>query len=391
MATLIKLVQSLIGKEDVNWGDSSTTFSRETHTGGATDIHYIDAEVIPSTTLGGHIGDHLHTQNTDTGTTSTTFTINSGGFSPILASTGLTADWTFTFPNTSNQALIGATDLVSVAAAKGATLVGVQVSAYYAGANVQLVLTEYGADITTLTTQVFDRGMKNGLKLAHGISPAITVSGGMWSHTGTTSQHVYSTAQLTFTLGPAGSNATSSNLAANELHYIYISDAAVVTAGVALLAATSLKNSTTPPTWSESKVGWYATNDRCIGAILTGATSTILPFDVFGGHYYRYETPITEFATAAAGTTYASLDLVSSVPKFSTRARVRITSQVADSVYFFDTSSTGVTPEVHIVPTADGAITIDLPLSAAQVVYWYASAANITTTIDLCGYYLNEL
>jgi len=41
----------------------------------------------------------LHTQNTDTGTTSTSFGINTGGDSAILDTTGLTTDRTYTFPD----------------------------------------------------------------------------------------------------------------------------------------------------------------------------------------------------------------------------------------------------------------------------------------------------
>ena len=40
-----------------------------------------------------------HTQNTDTGTTATSFKINSSGYDAELLTTGLTADRDFTFPN----------------------------------------------------------------------------------------------------------------------------------------------------------------------------------------------------------------------------------------------------------------------------------------------------
>ena len=40
-----------------------------------------------------------HTQNTDTGTTATSFKINTGGSEADLQTTGLTADRDFTFPD----------------------------------------------------------------------------------------------------------------------------------------------------------------------------------------------------------------------------------------------------------------------------------------------------
>ena len=43
----------------------------------------------------------IHTQNTDTGTTSTTFDINNDGSGVILSASGQTSDHTFTFPDDS--------------------------------------------------------------------------------------------------------------------------------------------------------------------------------------------------------------------------------------------------------------------------------------------------
>jgi len=45
----------------------------------------------------------IHSQNTDTGTTSTTFDINSGGNKATLDSTGLTSNQVFTFPDGSGE------------------------------------------------------------------------------------------------------------------------------------------------------------------------------------------------------------------------------------------------------------------------------------------------
>jgi len=389
--TVLQIIKDLIGKEDLNLGDSSSTFSRETHTGSSISIHYIDAEVIPSTGLGGHIGDHLHVQNTDSLTTSTTFGINSAGNSLVLSSSGLTSSRTFTFPNTSNQALVGATDLLSTAASKGATIVGIQDSGnYFSGINVETVTQELGADVSTLQTETHNRGMKNGFILGFSSTTAITIGGGMWAHTGTDDRHVYLSSQITFTLGPAGSNSGSTALGANQIHYIYLDDSAIVAAATSALTASEFLNSTTAPVYSHSKVGWYSTNDRCIGAILTDSSNEVLSFMVFGSHYYRYTTPINEFPTAASGTSYTATDLSSSVPVFSTRSRLRITAVTAGTTLAFDTSSTAVTPEVLTLSTADTASMTDVPLSAAQLLYRYGSAST-NIDIDVSGYYMDEL
>lgn len=387
MATVIKLVNELIGKEDINWGDASTTFSRETYTGGNVSLHYIDDTVIPATALGGYVDDHLHVQNTDTGTTSTTFTINSGGYSPILSSTGLTADRTFTFPNTSNQALVGATDLAGTTSGVGASTVGIyDAGAYYTGTEVESALAEIGADITTLTSTVHNSGMKNGFRIGYSAANAITISGGIWAHNGTSNQHLYTASQITFTLGPSGSNAASVATAISTLSYIYIDDSAVVSSGSRLLTAAEFVNNTTAPTWSESKIGWYNGNDRCIGAVYGTGTNTISQFDIFDGAYYRYRTSITQVANTAAGLTATGANFSSYVPAFSNRVRIGLLTGTSQATYYLDSYSSS-TPEVQCVT---GQVTVDMPLDSSRIGYWWANS-TAGTTIYVRGYYTDRL
>ena len=388
MATPIQIIKDLIGSQDINWGDSTSSFNRQTHTGGTTPINYIDAECIPSTTLGGYIGDNLHIQHTDTGTTQTTFTVNSSGDAIILSSSGLSADRTFTFPNTSNQALVGATDLLSIAASKGASLVGIQDSStYYSSTTVEGALAEIGVDIAAISNV---KGYKSGFKLGWSSATAVTIGGGMWEHRGTTTQYVYTNAQITFILGPGESNPSSDNLGNNEIHYIYIDDSAVVSSGSALLTATEFVNDTTAPTYSHSKVGWYNGNDRCVGAILTDGSAQVKVFYVRSDDYYCYGTKVEEFPSGAAPVAYAALDVSSSVPVFSTHARAFLQSTTAARMYYFalDASSSGVSGgEVSL---ADAAFTLDVVTTDAQVLYWYANAAA-TAIVYINGYFMNEL
>jgi hypothetical protein len=278
--------------------------------------------------------------------------------------------------------------LASTVASRGASTVGIQdAGAYYTGTNVETALAEVGVDITTLQGSTHNSGMKNGFRLGYSSTTAITISGGIWAHDGTTNQHVYTATQLTFTLGPAGSNSDSSNLGANEVHYIYIDNTAVVAAAARLLTATEFVNSTTAPAWSQAKVGWYNGNDRCIGAVLTDGSNHVLSFVSFSKQYYRYAAPVSEFTVAAAGVTYASLDCASSIPRFATLARFRILTGTSNATYYFDTSSTAQQPETH---TFEGTITVDLPVSAAQALYWYCNS-TADTTIHVCGYYTDGL
>ena len=227
--SVLQIIKDLIGKEDVNWGDSSTTIARETHTGGSINMSFVDAEAIPSTGLGGEIGDHLHKQNTDSLTTSTQFGINSTGNSVTLDGTGLSASRSFTFPDTSNQALVGATDLAADSTGLGASLVGVQLaSSPFFGTDVQAVLTEIQTDLEVVEAVAHSPGQKNGFRLGFSSSSAITIGGGAWAHNGTTNRQVTLNSQITFTLGSGGSNSTSTDLGQYEVHYIYIDDSAIV-------------------------------------------------------------------------------------------------------------------------------------------------------------------
>jgi hypothetical protein len=396
--SVLRIIKDLIGVEDINWGDSSTTFNRETHLGGSVALRYVDAEVIPSTGLGGYIGDHLHLQNTDSLTTSATFGINASGVSVVLDGTGLTASRTFTFPDTGDQELVGATDLASTAASLGGSLVGVRdASGYFTGTDVETVLQEVGDELQTLSDEEKNKGRKTGFKLGYSTTTAVTISGGSWGLAGTADLYVYMPSAVTFTFGPAGSNAQSDALGANEIHYIYIDDSAVVAAGTGQLTAAEFINSTDVPSFSDSKHGWYASgltntssNDRCIGAVLTDASSLVLGFSVVSGQFYRYNEPVVEFATAAVGTTFASLDVSSSVPSFATMCKLRVTNVTAGLALYFDTVSSAVTPEAHTFSTANAPYTFDVSLSTSQLFYYYGSGAN-DVDMDIVGYYVDSL
>uniref|UniRef100_A0A6M3LA52 Uncharacterized protein n=1 Tax=viral metagenome TaxID=1070528 RepID=A0A6M3LA52_9ZZZZ len=392
MATIVQLVKDLIGKEDINFGDSSTTFSRSTQTGGTINMSYIDAEIIPSTGLGSYIGTWLHKQNTDSLTTATTFGINSTGNSVVLNGTGLSAARTFTFPDTSNQVLAGETDLANTTAGTGAAMIGVEAASLtnYTSTTLQAVLEEIDTDTTTTEAALYDRGFKSGFKLGYSSTTQVTISGGMWAHIGTTNRHVYTNAELTFTLGPGGSNGGSTALGANEVHYIYIDDSAVVAAASSLLTVSEFINLTTAPAYAHAKAGWYNNSDRCIGAVLTNASNEVLSFVVLGNNFYRYATPVLEYTTAAGATSYTSLDLSSSVPSFCTRAHLRIMANTAGVSINFDTSSTAVSPESHTLAIAQLNNMIDVPLTSAQTTFWYGTpAANYE--LKTTGYYIDEL
>ena len=389
--TVLQIVKGLIGEEDVNWGNSDTTYTRQTHTGGSTSIHYIDSKSIPAHTLGGVVDTYLHWPHTDTGTTSVTFVLNNDEANYlILSAIGQTTGVTITFPTTT-QAVVGATDLASTASGKGASTVGVYDTAEnFTSTNVEAVLAELAQHITGQTMYL---GYKRGFKLGYSSTNIITISSGMWNHKGTEDQNVYTLTQITFLTGSSGSNAASDDLTPSALHYIYIDDSAVITAGTPVLTATEFINKTTAPTWSSAKGGWYNGNDRCIGAILTTAASAIVEFYVRSNNFYAYTTTteITEFATATAPTSNTDLDISSSVPVFSTCARLFMMSALGGYKYAFAIKGSGNYTTHVTCSTNDGTYTFDVYTNDAQVLSWVAFGGAVATSLHTKGYYIDEL
>lgn len=387
--TVLQIVKGLIGEEDVNFGDSDTTFTRQTHTGGTTTIHYIDSKSLPANTLGGVVDTHLHTQNTDTGTTADTFEINSDGNGATLSTAGLSADRTYTFPATS-QALAGASNLSSTSTGYGASMIGIEDSAgNFSSTTVEDALGELAVSVAGQTEF---RGYKRGFKLSYSSTTAITIAAGMWDHRGTTNQNVYTTSQLTFTLGSGGSNAGSSALGASELQYIYIDDSAVVTAGTALLTASEFLNSTTAPAWSNTKCGWYNGNDRCIGATYTNGSSQVMNFCVYSSALCAYVTDYPEVrADGAAPTSATQMDLSAYVPVFCTRIKLLITATTENQAIVFGPGSAALDIDCFVAPTdVDALYSIEVLLNSSQSTWITASVAG-NITVDLAGYYMDEL
>jgi len=387
--TVLQIIKDLAGEQDINWGDSDTTFARQTHTGGSTNINYIDSKSIPSNALGGVIDDYIHTQNTDTGTTETNFYIRSGSNPAILSTTGLTGTRLFSFPDLTGQ-LAGVGELSQTTAGYGASMSGVQDAAgYFTGNDVEAVLAELAADVAGVVAYA---GYKRGFVLGYSNTTTITISGGMWDHKGTSRQAVYTTSQLSFVCGSGGSNGASDNLDASNIHYIYIDDSAVVSAGTTLLTASEFLNDKTVPAYSHAANGWYNGNDRCIGCVLTNGASQITAFHVYSNDLYAFTTAFPEeYADAAAPVAPTELDLASSVPIYSTRAKLKIKGTTDVQEFAFGPGAALLDIDYFVAPTDNDAFySIEVLLDTGQSTWLTCSAAG-NITIDVVGYYQNEL
>jgi len=387
--TVLQIIKDLIGEQDVSWGDSDTTFTRQTHTGGSTSINYIDSKSIPSNALGGVIDDYIHTQNTDTGTTEANFYVRSGSNPAILSAVGLTGTRLFTFPDLTGQ-LAGVGELSQTTAGYGASMSGVQDAAgYFTGNDVEAVLAELAASVAGVVAYA---GYKRGFTLGYSNTTTLTISGGMWDHKGTSRQAVYTASQISFVCGSGGSNAASDDLDASNIHYLYIDDSAVVTAGTTLLTASEFLNDKTAPAYSHAANGWYNGNDRCIGCVLTNGSSQITAFKVYSNDMYAFTTAfVEEYAAAAAPTAATELDLASSVPIYSTRARLKVEATTADQEFAFSPGAAVLDADYFVAATGNDAYySIEVLLNTSQST-WLTCSSNGNITIDVVGYYQNEL
>lgn len=185
------------------------------------------------------------------------------------------------------------------------------------GADASAVETSLDYKLNKFTLGYLSRGL-----ITYVDANTITIGPGAYHHSGTTDQIVYWNSTLTKDVTVSGT----------QWYYIYIDDSAIVTAGTCLLTATEFIESTTAPTWSATKHGWYNGSDRCIAAIRVSSGS-IFPFYHDGGDYVQYRSGIADLPinTNLAARTDAAL----TIPAFCTRALCMFYSQLNAASYVF--------------------------------------------------------
>jgi hypothetical protein len=86
-----------------------------------------------------------------------------------------------------------------------------------------------------------------------------------------------------------------SGLSADTWYYIYASAPSGDD-----LAATDISCTSTAPTFSGVKVGWYSGDDRCLGVLKTDGSSDILSFYSAGGWFYFADVEDGEFLSTSS-------------------------------------------------------------------------------------------
>jgi len=205
----------------------------------------------------------------------------------------------------------------------------------------------------------------------------ITIGPGMYQHAGTTNQKVYWDSDLTFDSTDTGS----------QWYYLYIDDSAIVSAGTNELTASEFINSTTAPTWSDAKRGWYSGNDRCIFAYYV-ASGSIITFHHDGGDLVRIGAANIADTISPTFTSGATAQTVS-LPGFCTRGiidvevdasqNMEISIGAVSSKYFCKISYDTDTPSARD--------TLDIFTDASQKVYTITTGGDATINSVVRGFY----
>ena len=235
-------------------------------------------------------------------------------------------------------------------------------------------------------------GYKAGAVVDYAGTSTLTIHAGSVHTAGATEQIVKWSSSLTFTAGSGGSNAASSNLDASNDHYLYIDDSSV-TPGTALTAANFL-NSTTAPTWSESKHGYYNGNDRCIFVFMTNASSQIASYRSGDNGQILYDAAITDASGINTSTTWTDVTLT----KPALCARAIISDRMAyvagtPNFYWRTNGSAGTGYAVGYVDasTAQAWSQHDVISDASSIIEVRTDAAvSSSRYVYTMGYYLPE-
>jgi len=194
-------------------------------------------------------------------------------------------------------------------------------------------------------------------KATYSDTDTITLTPGVYHHSGTAEQIVYWDATLTFDFGSGGSNASSDDLTASAWHYLYIDDSAL--SGTAITAA-RLRNETTAPAWDDTDHAFMSGHDKCIGAFLTNGSSQIIEF-FQSGDFILFADDITSLSTTDIDTTWTDVTL--SMPGFSTMGEVMIQATYASAgaanALWRTNGQTGTVGHLAAVATADVIFTMN--------------------------------
>ena len=212
----------------------------------------------------------------------------------------------------------------------------------------------------------------------------IYINPGAYFHAGTKNQIVYWNSQLILNIGtPTGP----------DWYYVYLDDSAIVTAGINLLTATEFIFSTTEPTWSGTKHGWYNGNDRCVFAIYVAVTTNNIEEFYHDGGDLVVANPFDDYANAVPGNSTSRDSVVLTIPSFCIKAYIIVRTEYISAEDYSYISPKTTTLQVQ---AGVGWVNVDSTRSftistvftdASQTVDIWTSAGNAEMFVRTSGWY----
>ncbi len=200
--------------------------------------------------------------------------------------------------------------------------------------------------------------IESRMEMEYDDSDEITILPGaymLYSSDGKRDRVMYNDAELTFQFGSGGSNASSDDLTASDIHYLSLDESVCKAQRSRKLTAGCFINHTAEPTFSDTKKQWLNGNDRNIWAIPTNSSSEIFPFVQIGKniYYFEHETT-TDLVNADIDTSW--LSYTANIPVFSQLAYFWFMwgGSVASAAYLFTKPTSFGTTEYSILTYIDG-------------------------------------
>jgi len=212
----------------------------------------------------------------------------------------------------------------------------------------------------------------------------IEIHGGAWEIAG---RVVRITSATTVDITPTSSA---------NMHYIYLDESNITALSSYTIDTSSVRTSTTAPSWSSVLNGWYNSSDRCIGAFY-GDSTGIRQF-LHANDFFAYANPPVELSGQDASTTYA--DLALKIPGFAIEADVVFHAQgtqAADRYVYWNTQGVSITNTsdghpVSRVNSNDNAIDftpahVIASSSENKISYCISSTTGVTLGVRTNGWY----
>jgi len=205
----------------------------------------------------------------------------------------------------------------------------------------------------------------------------ITVGPGQYDVSGTL-------AKITSTLTTTAHGGTGA-----DIMYLYIDYSSIPGDGV--LLQSDLIWSTTAPTWSDSLLGWYNGDDRCIFAVVVAVTTdAITEF----AHVGNYVSCAVAWDSGTVGIAWADLATPLFIPAFSRLAKCTFTVNYDAAPAYVSWRTKGMTNTNYAGYVAVGSDwcfnTTEVYTDSSQELQCIASAALTASVVAIVGWYLPE-